>query len=628
MKHLLHNESIKPFANANPAQMEAITHEHGPVMCLAGPGSGKTFVLTQHIRYLITEKHIEPHHILVITFSKASAYEMQKRFIELMNGEYYPVRFGTFHSIFFHFLSRYEHYKTSDILTDSQKKKYLKTVLLQINYQGKKDTESIENILASISHVKNHSTELVATIEKDIPQFKEIYYKYEELIRLEHKLDFDDMMLLCYELITKRPDILNEYIKETEHVLIDEYQDINSIQYELVKKIIKSHENLFVVGDDDQSIYGFRGCDPSIMLRFREDFPNGKIITFPVNYRCTRSIVNAAGRLISHNENRYKKEIYANKALDNSVCFRAFDNKEAEYETLIYELKEIDKTYRESLCQIACLFRTNMDASYLAERLIKEKIPYQMKEKPYNPYDHFIAKDFLHYLYLKNGELSIEHFLPVMNRPLRYLNRDSFNTKCMNVDFDKLKLFYADKEYMQHILMKLEYDLKRMQNMDVFAAINYVRKGIGYDDFLRKYAAQTGIKLQEYLNMADDIQKRMGVFASLEELQKHIENYREQIATSVNDKKNGKKEGIHIMTYHASKGLEFDTVYIPDCNEGVIPYKKSITKVQIEEERRLFYVAMTRAKENLNIYYVDGDKNNRHLVSRYVKEAEGKDSTI
>ncbi len=615
-----HTSNDKLFAGANAAQIEAITHEHGPVMCLAGPGSGKTFVLTRHIRYLIKEKHIEPHHILVITFSKASAVEMQKRFIELMDDEYYPVRFGTFHSIFFHLLSRYEHYKTSDILTISQKKKYLKTTLLQMNYLGKKDVEALENILSSISYIKNHSKETIPIIEKEIPQFNEIYHRYESLIHMEHKLDFDDMMVLCHELLIRRPEVLKEYKSEIEYVLIDEYQDINPIQYELVKKITTPHNNLFVVGDDDQSIYGFRGCEPGIMLAFKEEFPKGKMITFPVNYRCTQAIVDVAGRVISHNEKRYAKDICANKTSDTPVTFTAYESKETEYEKMIYNLKKAGETDFGIYNHIACLFRTNQDASYLAERLIKEKIPYQMREKPYNPYEHFIAKDLLHYLYLKSGIITPEHFVPVMNKPLRYLNRDSIDIMNDEVSFDGLKQYYADKEYMKSIIMKLEYDLIRMQKMDIFASINYVRKGIGYDDYLRKYAVESHIKPEEYLYYADDIQKRMSGYASLEELQTHIDNFGEKINLSktVPDK----KEGIHIMTYHASKGLEFDTVYLPDCNEGIIPYRKSLTKEAIEEERRLFYVAMTRAKKDLHILYVDGKGDNRHLVSRFVKEAK------
>ena len=621
MKQHLHKAENKLYEGANPAQISAITHESGPVMCLAGPGSGKTFVLTRHIRYLIKEKHIEPHHILVITFSKASAYEMQKRFTDLMEGESYPVRFGTFHSIFFHLLSKYEHYRTSDILTDLQKKKYVKTVLSQMNYSYKNDTETVENILSKVSYIKNHTKESLHDMEKEIPCFTEIYKKYESLARMEHKLDFDDMMLLCHKMLSERPDILEEYKREIEHVLIDEYQDINPVQYELVKKIIEPHNNLFVVGDDDQSIYGFRGCDPNIMLAFKKEFADGKIITFPLNYRCTQAIVNAAGCVISHNSKRYEKHIRASKNGNKPVMYTPCLNKEDEYNKLLEEIKMIMEQNPTRLNSVACLFRTHLEASFLAERMLEENIPYQMREKPYNPYEHFIAKDFMHYLYLKNGNLSVEHFVPVMNRPLRYMNRDAINICKDTIDFTELFHFYSDKEYMQQILKRMEYDIHRMQKMDIFAAINYVRKGMGYDDFLRKQAVESGIKVEEYMLLADEMQNRMGKFKTIDELQIHIENFKEQTSLSISKQGNA-KEGVQIMTYHASKGLEFDFVYLPDCNEGIIPYRKCITNEEIEEERRLFYVAMTRAKEKLSIFYIDGDKDNRHLISRFVKEAK------
>lgn len=661
-------KSLKQLCNSE--QKAAITHDAGPVMCLAGPGAGKTFVLTHHIRYLITEKHIDPYHILVITFSKASAVEMQKRFFELMKQEYYPVRFGTFHAIFFQILSQYEHYKTSDILNISQKKKYLKTILLQMNYQGKLDIESLENILSNISYCKNHNnTVLFGEFEKTVPQFGEIYEKYEKLIRQEHKLDFDDMMLLCHRLLQKRPDILETYRKEIEYVLIDEYQDINPIQYQLVKALIEPHRNLFVVGDDDQSIYGFRGCDPGIMLDFKRHFPEGKIITFPINYRCSQPIVDAAGRVIAKNTKRFEKKICAAERMENerniltdskykkeAVHYQAFESKEAEYEYLVSELKGIyeqsmqkishlgdkDMSKPDILNNCACLFRINMDASYFAELLLREKIPYQMKEKPYNPYDHFISRDFLHYLHLKEGDVSIEEFVPVMNRPLRYISRDAIDTADLQndhkdpvygwraekagvstVSFDKLKQFYSEKEYMIHNICKMEYDINRMKKMDIFAAINYVRKGIGYDDFLRKHAVSQNTSAEEYLKMADEIQARMGMFASLEQLENHIDSYRETMSHTSNFNTDKEQCGVHIMTYHASKGLEFDTVFLPDCNEGTIPYRKSSTPEQIEEERRLFYVAMTRARERLSILYLDGAKGNRHLVSRFVRDAKG-----
>lgn len=603
----------------NSSQEAAITHESGPVLCIAGPGSGKTFVLTHRIRYLILEKQIDPSKILVITFSKAAAKQMEQRFYKIMNDQYYPVRFGTFHAIFFHILSRYEGYTTKDILTLSQKKKYLKIVLLQMDYPGKMDIESMEMILSQISFIKNkYDMSYICEIEKNIPQFKSIYRQYEQLIRQEHKLDFDDMLVLCYELLQKRQEILEEYAGVFEHILIDEYQDINPVQYEIIKWLIKPHGNLFAVGDDDQSVYGFRGSDPSIMLRFQKDFVKGSIIFLNKNYRSTKGIVTFAGRIIGENTKRYPKEIEAVKE-GYGVVLKPYVSKEEQYMDLIKMLHKAKLDGR--LTQHACLFRTNMDTSYLAEWLLKEKIPYVMKEKPYNPYEHFISRDFLHYLHLNEGNFSIHEFVPIMNRPLRYISREAVGTFDKHVNLNGLKQFYTGKEYMIKNIQKLEYDLMRMKKMDLFAAVNYIRKGIGYDEYLKKQAAEQNVSAEEYLKTADELQKRFGMFGSLSELEEHIDNYRETI-TKTEQNYNAQVDSVHIMTYHASKGLEFDIVHLPDCNEGNIPYKKSTTFEQIEEERRLFYVAITRAKEQVHISFVHGKGDRRHLVSRFLKNVK------
>jgi len=614
--------------SCNSQQQAAITHESGPVLCLAGPGSGKTFVLTHHIHYLILEKHIDPSQILVITFSKAAAIQMQQRFMQLMEEQYYPVRFGTFHSIFFQILSRYEGYTTKDILNNTRKKQFLKLVFSQMDYQGKEDTDTIETILQQISLVKNsggldccmekqkivgkvEEPTLLSKIQSNIPQFLEIYRLYEKILRQEHVLDFDDMMLLCYRLFMEKPHILEEYQREIRYVLVDEYQDINSIQYEMIKMLVQSHRNLFAVGDDDQSVYGFRGSDPSIMLQFKTDFPDGRIIPFGINYRSTMGIVSCAGQVIADNTNRYKKNIEAVKA-GEGVVFHPYASKEEEYMDLLECLNKAKR--EERLEQCACLFRTNMDASYLAEILLKEKIPYNMREKAYNPYDHFICRDFLHYLHLKEGDMNIHEFIPVMNRPLRYLGRNAIVGTW--VDFEQLLNYYKDKDYMRTNIQKMRYDLERMKNMDLYAAVNYIRKAVGYDDYLYKLEGEQNQPVGTYIKAADELQKRFAMFGTIQEIEQHIESYRD---TSQKQIKQKETEGITLMTYHASKGLEFERVYLPDCNEGIVPHKKCVLPSQIEEERRLFYVAMTRAKEQLHIMFVEGTKNEKHLISRFLK---------
>ena len=593
----------------NSAQLTAITCGLGPVLCIAGPGAGKTFVLTHRIRHLILEKHIDPSQILVITFSKAAALQMQQRFDRLMKDEYYPVRFGTFHAVFFQILSRYQGYTTKDILNNTRKKQILKTVFAQMDYQGKVDSDTMENILQQISYVKNLGGREVSSDK----EFAEVYSNYDRILRQEHLLDFDDMLLLCRQLFLQRPDILEEYRSQIKYILVDEYQDINEVQYEVLKMLIQPHGNLFAVGDDDQSIYGFRGSNPDIMLRFKVDFPKSTIIPFVKNYRSTSEIVKCAGSVIGENTKRYEKDIIADKQ-GNGLFMHPFASKEEEYNELFNQLRRAHQIGM--LEQCACLFRTNMDASYLSELMLKEKIPYTMKEKPYNPYEHFICQDFLHYLRLKEGDRFVWEFVPIMNRPLRYLSRDAVSVLDEQISFDALKRFYAGKDYMIQNVRKLEYDLERMKKMDLYAAVNYIRKGIGYDDYLRKLAREQNQPEDCYLKTADELQKRFAMFSCVEELEHHIEDYRE---CNVVRQSHRSTEGVALMTYHASKGLEFEKVYLPDCNEGIIPHKKSVLPSQIEEERRLFYVAMTRAKKELHIMFVEGNKEEKHLISRFLK---------
>lgn len=620
-QHLLNEKNMQygrdgVLQTCNPAQFTAITCDLGPVLCIAGPGAGKTFTLTHRIRYLILEKHIDPSNILVITFSKAAALQMQQRFDRLMEDEYYPVRFGTFHAVFFQILSRYEGYTTKDILNNTRKKQILKTVFAQMDYRGKEDADTMENILQQISCVKNLGGTEGNTFDKireNIPQFEEVYQKYERILRQEHLLDFDDMILLCKQLFLQRPDVLEEYRRQIKYILVDEYQDINRVQYEVLKMLIQPHRNLFAVGDDDQAIYGFRGSNPGIMLRFETDFPGSKVIPFVKNYRSTSGIVKYSGVIIGENTKRYEKDIVADKE-GNGVFLHAYTSKEEEYDELLKELRR--EMHCGKLERCACLFRTNMDASYLSELLLKEKIPYTMKEKAYNPYEHFICRDFLHYLHLKEGDRTINEFVPVMNRPLRYLSRDAVSVLDKQVSFEVLKRFYSGKAYMIQNIRKLEYDLERMKKMDLYASVNYIRKGIGYDDYLCKLAREQNQSEDCYIKIADELQKRFAMFCNVEELEHHIEDYRE---SNMMKKSYGNTEGVTLMTYHASKGLEFEKVYLPDCNEGIIPHKKSVLPEQIEEERRLFYVAMTRAREELHIMFVEGNREEKHMVSRFLK---------
>lgn len=609
---------LQYLANCNEMQKKAIMHESGPAMCLAGPGSGKTFVLTHRIKYLIEELSIAPSKILVITFSKAAAKEMQQRFYSIMGNQNFPVTFGTFHAIFFHMLCQHQNYSANSIISLQQKKYFLKMAIAESKTDFVFDKETIEDILQKFSYIKNSGeNDCFLEIKRDEFDIKALYSIYQRILSENRKLDFDDMMLLCHKMLTEHPQILSYYQNQYQYVLIDEYQDINPIQYDMIKKLILPERNLFVVGDDDQSIYGFRGSDPSIMLRFKQDFPDGVLIAFPINYRSTGGIVKAAGRLILKNKNRYQKEFKANVQSENGVRFYEYVTVEEQQAEILNYVKEKKREGSDQRCAI--LLRTNLEASFWAELFTKERIPYRMKEKMKHCYDSFICRDLLCYLRLSRGSSAVSDLVTVMNRPLRYISRGCL--KGTTFSFDEIKQFYHTKPYMLETINQLEYQLKWLSKMDLYAAINFIRKGIGYEDYLKTLAVEQNASYEKWLETLDALHQRMSMFQTVSMLEHHIDEYTSLISKQ---RMEDRQEGITIMTYHASKGLEFDEVILPSCNEGYTPHKKAIGDAGIEEERRLFYVAMTRAKKLLHICYIKGNHDRKHLISRFVKEIKQK----
>ena len=589
----------------NQEQKNAVSVIDGPVMCLAGPGSGKTHTIIQRILHLI-KMGIPPLNILVITFSKSAATELQNRFFSQTNGEYFPVTFGTFHAVFFHILNEKYHYKASDILSLSQKMEYMKTACVQSDGKKEPDEEEILQHLQKLAVYKNNAGKIKITLEE-----KNIYEIYKKICIENRKIDFEDMMLKCYEVLKTDSEICNFYRKKFQYIIVDEFQDINPIQYLILRILAKPKNNLMVVGDDDQSIYGFRGSKPQILLSFQKDFPNVKQIQFKKNYRSTKEIVKFSQDIICDNKIRYMKTFDTINEAGNKVEIIGFKDREEEYGFLVDKLRMKGVEY--GFENIACLFRTNMDAAAIQERLFKEKIPCTMKEKAWNPYEHFIWMDFFHYLLLAKGDGTPKDFYAIMNKPLRYFSRNAMNGKVFSLE--ELYKFYKDKAYMKQYIDKFSYDLQMLRNMDFFGAINYIRRVIGYDEYLRKKAFEEGKESKEYLEIADLLQRQAAQFHTLQELTQHIDKYGMALkAAAVH------KNGIRFMTFHGAKGLEFDCVYIMDCNEGIIPHKKSGSEEETEEERRMFYVAITRAKKELSIYYLKGTEERRFFPSRFISK--------
>ena len=602
----------------NEAQAQAIQHTDGPCLVLAGPGSGKTLTIVNRVKYLIEKQKVRPEEILVVTFTRFAAAEMKSRLCLVMGKRDLPVTVGTFHGIYYGILKWAYRMNQENILSETEKYQILRGVINKERMEIFDEEDFIQDIAAEIGKVKNNRIPLEEFVSEkcSADAFRNIYRNYEQHRKELKKIDFDDMLVLCYELFQSRPDVLAQWQKKFRYVLIDEFQDINRIQYDVIRMLAQPENNLFVVGDDDQAIYGFRGADSELMLGFGKDFPDAKQILLGMNYRSTASIVQNSLKLIENNVERYSKKLEANR--EGGSCLHIQEVKDP-VEEAEYVLEEIQKCKENGIKEeeIAILFRVHTDARAVVEAMVERKIPFQMKEHLPNIYEHFIAKDIMAYFRLATGARHRQDFLQIMNRPKRYLGRDS--VAGAKVSFEDMRKFYCDKDWMIDRIDQFEWDVKMLMKMAPYAAIQYIRKRIGYDDFLKEYAFTHQINRSDLNEVLAEIEEAAKAFSSVEEWFAHVEEYTETLKVKEKER-NRPRPGVRLMTIHASKGLEFKQVFLIAANEGRIPYQKAKTDKEIEEERRLFYVAMTRAKDFLKICYVKIKNGKEVTPSRFVDE--------
>ena len=602
----------------NEAQTKAICHKNGPAMVLAGPGSGKTLVITRRVEYLIKKYGVRPEQILVITFTKAAAKEMRERFARITKDDRFPVTFGTFHGIYYGILKWAYRMNASNIFSEEEKMMLLREVIAGMELEIEDEKEFLQGIASEIGQIKNNrlSLEEYESSNCSDQMFCQIYEEYERRRKLLKKIDFDDMLVLCYELFQKRPDILQMWQKKFQYILIDEFQDINQVQYDVIRMLALPENNLFIVGDDDQSIYRFRGARPEIMLGFSKDYPNAKSIILDVNYRSTKAVVSAARRVIERNKNRYQKEIITVNEQGDNVHIQEVRHPVEESH---YVREQIAKAVAAGTepSQIAVLYRTNTEPRALVETFMEYHIPFQMKEHLPNLYEHFIGRDFQAYMRMALGGRDRGDFLMIMNRPNRYIGRDSVDRG--EISFENLRKYYMEKDWMVDRIDQLEVDLKVISRMTPYAAIQYIRKSVGYDLFLNEYAIKRKMKLEDLQELIREMEERAKEFKTIEEWFDHIEKYTEELRMQAVTRTEN-RNAVSLMTFHAAKGLEYDTVFIIGANEDVTPYKKAELPEEMEEERRMFYVAMTRAKKHLMISYVR-EKNGKAMEqSRFLGE--------
>lgn len=631
------------------AQALAIEHASGPIQVLAGPGSGKTYLTIRRIRHLICHHGISPNKILVITFTKAAAQEMEERFHNLTDKQYEGVSFGTFHAIYYHIWKSSGYGGGKFTIATAQEKRNCINHVLCMHGITNAEPELAGILLKEISNKKNNVSNergLPSSIDDDglsndtlcgsdmASLFPTLFQEYCGLMEEMGKLDFDDMIFLCSRMFAQRPQILTYWQSIFSHILVDEFQDISPLQYQVLKQLAAPENNLFTVGDDDQSIYGFRGAGPDIMRQFLMDYPNAAQLTLDVNYRSAVHIVEASLLLIANNKNRFIKEIKAYRQEKGHVTLYAFQEKEEEERHLIHQLKEMSPKEQE---HAAIICRTNIQLSGFSRLLAREGIRFVSKERVENLYLSDIAKDFLAYLQFASdtygGKQSSvtqrenppreaiqdairqraisnkdnvapesaglrQDFLRIMNHPCRYIQRSSLDSgDCSQT---ALLDYYRHKPYMQERLKALFADLKRIALLRPYLAVDYIRKKIGYDAWLCEgKGTETKAKL---LETADEIQQAAAGHRTFSEWLREIAVYSQRLEENARGKTRV-EEGVQLVTMHGSKGLEYDTVFLPRVSAGMLPSRRAHTKEALEEERRIFYVAMTRAKFRLEISY-------------------------
>ena len=591
--------------------MKAIMHAKGPAMVLAGPGSGKTFVIVRRLEHLI-KSGVDPSKILVITFTKAAAIEMQFRFLKLTDNSYPEVSFGTFHSVFYQII-RNNSSKDSktEIVSQSFKTEMIKDILSSLRSSGDItedeytfSCEQIPDILSEISRLKNLDKDPSECLDS-IPVkkvFPIIFRDYSKRLLEFGKIDFDDMILRCYDLLTESPSILSFYREKYRYILIDEYQDINPIQYKVIRLLLGEEKNLFAVGDDDQSIYGFRGSEPEIMLSFMDTYKDhgATMINLDINYRCGSKIIQSATKIINENVHRFKKRLVAGPENGSGgVYTRIYVSRQRQMEAIALFLKK----HMDELEEIAVLFRSNKEAQSLLNVLREEKIPTNLDEKSVSIYDDKAVKTALDYISFSVNGQKRSDYLKIINVPMRYISRET--APCEVVNERQVLNFYRDN-YKRQKEVKSFFDMiKMIKRLRPVLAVRYLRTVAGLDKI---YPSSK--------NALDELMEKAKEFDSTK---KFLEAALENTDKTEKHVRGSNSKCVNLLTMHASKGLEFKYVWLPDLNEGIIPARSAASDKQIEEERRMLYVAMTRAKSALIMSYIRGSKENPMLPSRFLR---------
>ncbi|MBQ9063787.1 MAG: ATP-dependent helicase [Eubacterium sp.] len=581
----------------NKEQNRAADHRDGPMLVLAGPGTGKTAVITERCCRLVRRAGVSPDQILVVTFTRAAAAQMRGRIRNELGADAAGMSIGTFHGIFYGILRAECRLSSDSILGGPERRRLLEELVSHIARQAEQEADLPELTGREISYLKGSGMQLSHFYSTVLPAdvFREIFRAYERWLADNGKIDFDDIILRCRTLLLKKPEVLNRWQRKFRYILVDEFQDIAPMQYEIIRMLAEPEQNLFIVGDDDQSIYRFRGASPELMLGFPKQYPDARTVSLNTNYRCSGSILTLSRQVIGRNRRRYDKQLHAVRDEGVPVSLQMFADPREESEWMVREIRQqIGSGIRPE--EIAVLFRTNAGCRTLVEQLITEQVPFHTADHVPCIFDHWIAKQLLAYMELGAGSRKRSDFLMICNRPNRYFSRSAFAKE--NVSFPELYAFYRDRDWMCERIRKLEADLEMIGRMPPYGAIQYINLAVGYGNWLKEYAAEHQLAPEDLTDVLEELRESAKACPTLEAWKARMEAVRQQLNRRRDD------SGVTVATLHASKGCEYRMVLIADINEGIIPWHKAVLEADLEEERRMLYVGMTRAKDRLYLCQV------------------------
>lgn len=617
-----------------PSQKDAVEALHGPICVISCPGSGKTTVTVIRLANLMVKGGVSPQQILALTFSKASAKDMNDRFKSLFPSLANHVKFATIHSFAFHIIrhfeqisgTRYEFIDTPNQMTHS-KRQLLASIYLEKSERYLSDDE-YETITGQISLLKNlmiepHQTkEIKKYVENEVELFIQVYKAYEQKKEANFFLDYDDLLTTAYQILIHQAELRTFYQQRYTHIQIDEAQDTSKIQYELIKLVATPRNNLFLVGDDDQSIYAFRGAYPKQLLDFKQTFKDAQIIYLTENFRSSQNIVKMSSTFISHNHDRYPKEIKTPNPPSSVPVLHHFQTEKEQFTYLMEQLKAID-----DLNEVAILYRQNVSAISLIEMLERHQLPFKLQEGKLTFFTHPIVKDVVAFFHLTLNPRDAEAFKRIAK--ILYLSASVIQQTLAQSEspyLDYLTRQVAFKTAFQRDkIRQFKLNLPKLKDLPPKRGIHFILDTLDYESYLTKRGFIKDEKERVYTQGLAVIETLKSIASETGDIHEFL-NRLSHLYQLSHQSSQQMMPAINLLTFHASKGLEFNTVFLVDCMDGITPSSSALNQhllheeEEFEEERRLFYVAMTRARHQLQILSVANKHNILFNRSVFVKD--------